>query len=104
MKKKKNLTAALSETPVVQALQAAGEDISDRAEPKVSLRPDRANKTNITGYFDKPVKWELQDLATDRSRIVGRKVTVQELLSEALNDLFKKYGKPEIAGAAGKRT
>ena len=100
--KKKSLTAALTETPVEQALQAAGEDISDRAVPKVSVRPDRANKTNITGYFDKPVKWELQDLATDRSRIVGRKVTVQELLSEALNDLFKKYGKPEIASGVGK--
>ena len=29
---------------------------------------------------------------------LGRKVTTQELLAEALNDLFKKYGKPE-AGA-----
>ncbi|MCL4189420.1 MAG: hypothetical protein KJZ85_17610 [Rhodobacteraceae bacterium] len=54
-------------------------------------------KTNVTGYFDKPVKWELQELATERSRMLGRKVTVQKLLAEALNDLFKKYGRPEIA-------
>jgi hypothetical protein len=42
------------------------------------------------------VKWELQDLATERSRALGRKVTTQELLGEALNDLFKKHGKAEI--------
>jgi hypothetical protein len=68
-----------------------------RAKPSAAPRPDRAGKTNITGYFDKPVKWELQELATERSRVLARKVTVQELLAEALNDLFKKYGRPEIA-------
>ena len=102
--KKKSLTAALAESPADQMMEAASGDIPDRAAAKASVRPDRANKTNITGYFDKPVKWELQDLATDRSRTIGRKVTVQELLSEALNDLFKKYGKPEIAGGAGQHT
>ena len=55
---------------------------------------------NVTGYFDKPVKWELRDLATDRSGTMSRKVTVLELLSEALNDLFKKYGKSGLAGDA----
>ena len=43
------------------------------------------------------MKWELQDLTSESSRALGRKVTVQELLAEALNDLLKKYGKPEIA-------
>ena len=51
---------------------------------------------NITGYYDMPVKWELQDLATERSRRLGRKVTLQDLLAEAINDLFKKYGKAEV--------
>lgn len=54
-----------------------------------SARPDRDGKANITGYFDKHVKWELQILATERSRALGRKVTAQELLAQALNDLFK---------------
>ncbi len=95
MTKKKSLTAALSEKPADAPIEhrpaPAGQVYPETA------RPDRAGKTNITGYFDKPVKWELQDLATERSRALGRKVTAQELLAEALNDLFKKYGKPEIA-------
>ena len=60
-------------------------------------QPDRSGKTNVTDYFDKPVKWELQELATERSRALGRKITTQDLLAEALNDLFNKYGKPEVA-------
>ena len=96
MTKKTSLTAALCEAPEPIELEekpAAEPAARARTEP----RPDRAGKTNITGYFDKPVKWELQDLATERSRVLGRKVTAQELLAEALNDLFKKYGKAEIA-------
>lgn len=102
--RKKSLTAALAEPPVGQASEIADLSEMGSTPSKTPVRPDRANKTNITGYFDKPVKWELQDLATARSRAMGRKVTVQELLSEALNDLFKKYGKPEIAGGAGRST
>lgn len=92
--KKTSLTAALSEKPA----DAPAEHSPTRPEraSAETPRPDRAGKTNITGYFDKPVKWELQDLATERSRALGRKVTTQELLGEALNDLFKKYGKAEI--------
>lgn len=95
MEKKKNLTAALSEPPAEHA--AARPALAARA---TQYRPDRENKTNITGYFDLPVKWELQDLATERSRRLSRKVNLQDLLTEALNDLFKKYGKAEIATAA----
>lgn len=92
--KKKSLTDALSESPAeavppLPALRAQG--------PISAARPGRVAKTNVTGYFDKPVKWELQELATERSRTLGRKITTQELLAEALNDLFKKYGKPELA-------
>ena len=99
MEKKKSLTAALAETPAQEpATEAAPQaETARRAPSAAALRPDRAGKTNITGYFEKPVKWELQDLATERSRKLARKVTTQELLAEALNDLFKKYGKAEIA-------
>lgn len=98
MTKKTSLTAALSEPPVSAAIDDAPKT-EDPAPRRSAARPDRAGKTNITGYFDKPVKWELQDLATERSRALGRKVTAQELLAEALNDLFKKYGKPEIVSS-----
>jgi hypothetical protein len=95
-KKKTSLTAALSDAPATAIPNSgdAGETRSAKAAPEP--RPDRAGKTNITGYFDKPVKWELQELATERSRALARKVTAQELLAEALNDLFKKYGRPEL--------
>ena len=101
MAKKKTLTAALAETPAQEPITETAPQ-AETAPHAAAPRPDRAGKTNITGYFDKPVKWELQDLATERSRSLGRKVTAQELLAEALNDLFKKHGKAEIA-TAGKR-
>lgn len=96
MSKKKSLTAALSEAPAPSEIPPSEEAPPVRARAAAPRRPDRAGKTNVTGYFDKPVKWELQDLATERSRVLGRKITVQELLAEAINDLFKKYGKPEL--------
>jgi hypothetical protein len=92
MAKKTSLTAALSDPAPEQPAQRTAPP--SRVAP---VRPDRENKTNITGYYDMPVKWELQDLATERSRRLGRKVTLQDLLAEAINDLFKKYGKAEIA-------
>ena len=96
MTKKTNLTAALSDRSAEPEIQSQPTSV-DRSGVSAPPRPDRAGKTNITGYFDMPVKWELQDLATERSRALGRKVTAQELLAEALNELFKKYGKAEIA-------
>lgn len=94
MDKKKSLTAALADPPAAEtpALPPARKE-----GPISAARPGRATKTNITGYFDRPVKWELQELATERSRVTGQRVTTQELLAEALNDLFKKYGKAEVA-------
>lgn len=98
MTRKTSLTDALSRRSEDTEIEVVSrhEEAETLKRPVKASRPDRANKTNITGYFDKPVKWELQELATERSRSQGRRVTVQELLSEALNDLFKKYGKPEI--------
>jgi hypothetical protein len=54
-------------------------------------RPGRAHKSNVTGYFPPAVKKQLRMLAAERE------TTIQALLAEALNDLFAKYGKPEIA-------
>src|SRR3712207_7144733 len=36
-------------------------------------------------------------LFRSRSRKLGRKVTLQEIMAEAYNDLFKKYGRAELA-------
>ena len=59
--------------------------------------PSRTGQTNISGWFDMPVKLKLDELRIARQRALGRRVTQQELLSEAFNDLFKKYGLPEMA-------
>jgi len=52
----------------------------------------RGNGTKqIAAHFPAEVAWQLRELAVDR------RTTVQALLGEALNDLFQKHGKPEIA-------
>ena len=53
-------------------------------------RPSREGKSNVTGYFDPTVKRQLRILAAERD------TTIQALLGEALNDLFAKYGRPEV--------
>jgi hypothetical protein len=53
-------------------------------------RPGRAKMANVTGYFPPAVKKQLRILAAEHE------TTIQRLLAEALNDLFAKYGKPEI--------
>jgi hypothetical protein len=55
------------------------------------FRPGRAGKSNVTGYFPQEVKRQLRLISAEHDK------TIQKLLAEALNDLFAKYGKPEIA-------
>lgn len=63
--------------------------ITDRRGPH--FRPGRAGKRNVTGYFPPEVKRQLRLLAAEQD------TTIQNLLATALNDLFAKHGKPEIA-------
>ena len=51
----------------------------------------RVGTRQIAAHFPEDVAWQLRGLA------VERKTTVQNLLAEALNDLFAKHGKPELA-------
>lgn len=53
--------------------------------------PSRIGKKTIAGHFDPAVSRQLRALGLEHDR------TVQDLLSEALNGLFEKYGKPPIA-------
>jgi hypothetical protein len=57
----------------------------------VAVQPGRAGKKIIIGYFSPECRKQVKQLALDRD------TTQQELLAEALNDLFTKYGKPTIA-------
>jgi hypothetical protein len=53
--------------------------------------PSRAGKKPITGFFDPEVSRQIKKVALDQDK------TMQELLQEALNDLFRKYDLPPIA-------
>jgi hypothetical protein len=57
----------------------------------ISSPPSRQGKKALTGYFDPDVIKQLKVLAAAEEK------TMQALMSEALNELFKKYGRPHIA-------
>ena len=62
---------------------------------ETAVPPSRAGKRQVAAYFPVPVQRQLKLLTIEKD------TTVQGLLAEALNDLFAKYGKPEIAPTAG---
>ena len=62
------------------------EEVASRAMPRT-----RVGTKQIAAHFPEDVAWQLRALAVDR------KTTVQNLMAEALNDLFAKYGRPELA-------
>ncbi len=59
--------------------------------PKPVGQGTRAGTSPITVHFPKQVRNQLKILAVNNS------TTMQNLVAEAFNDLFAKYGKPEIA-------
>jgi hypothetical protein len=65
--------------------------VDQSPERGAHYRPGREGKSNVTGYFPPAVKKQLRLLAAEHE------TTIQALLAEALNDLFAKNGKPEIA-------
>lgn len=95
----KNRKGSLAET---LAKSAKGHDAAPEAAPAPAARsigassehakPGRIGKVNITGYFDPAVKKSIRLIqAHDPER------TVQDLLAEALNDLFAKHNVPQTA-------
>lgn len=53
----------------------------------------RRGTRQIAAHFPEEVAWQLRELA------VERRTSIQSLLGEALNEVFRKYGKPELAPA-----
>ena len=96
MAKRPDLRQALkprTEVPVAAPQPAPQQDNASASAPAPKspyFRPSREGKANVTGYFPPAVKKQLRILAADRD------TTIQDLLAEALNDLFAKHGKPEI--------
>jgi hypothetical protein len=54
-------------------------------------QPSRQGTKTVAGHFPTTVSKQLKQLALDKDS------NVQELLREALNDLFRKYGKQPLA-------
>lgn len=79
--------------PVIEAVSTSPKQVKSGAEQE-SHPPSRAGKRQVAAYFPVPVQRQLKLLTVEND------TTVQNLLAEALNDLFAKYGKPEIAPPA----
>jgi hypothetical protein len=72
------------------ATSAASEDASSAGS---LLQPSRRGKVAITHWVDPAVRKQVAQLALDHDK------SQAELVSEALNMLFEKYGKSPIAAA-----
>jgi hypothetical protein len=59
--------------------------------PVRAIAPSRQGKRQIGGHFDALVAKQLRLLAAERE------LSIQDLLEEALNDLFRKYDKSAVA-------
>jgi hypothetical protein len=57
---------------------------------RAPVKPGRVGKRNLTGYFPPEVVKQFKQLALDRD------TTVQNLLGEALDEIFAKYRMPQI--------
>lgn len=95
--KRASLSAALQNFSAVPATGNPAPAVQAAAEGAASAgirwaRPaSRVGKKTVAGHFDPAVSKQLRQIGIDRDR------SAQDLLREALNDLFTKYGKPPIA-------
>ena len=100
MSKKPSLAAALQTydrapaavAPPPRAARLQRQRHKGREEATASTQaPSRTGKKALIGYFDPSVSKQLKQIALDRDG------TIQDLLTEALNDFFQKLKKPTIA-------
>lgn len=105
IKQKPDLAAALADvtggtrsrnTPLRVSKPVAVRDKGTQAktgegrESAPASQPSRQGTAPITGHFPKQVRDQLKILAVEQS------TTLSNLMAEAYNDLFAKYGKPEM--------
>ena len=92
MNNKANLTELLAESG--GSARHRKEVIRQPATPAnttASAQQGRAGTSPITVHFPKQVRDQLKILAVQKNK------TLHSLVAEGFNDLFAKYGKPEIA-------
>ena len=83
-----------------QGTQAPAAAPPKPAKPAKPAPGSRNGRVNIAGWFPANVKFQLEELRLERSRKAGRMISLQDMQAEAYNDLFKKYGRPELAPVA----
>lgn len=92
-----------TESSLADALKPLDRGVSPRpprqeakpARPRGGVHPvarTRVGKRAVTAYFDRAVSQQLKQILIDQDR-----ESIQELMREAVNDLFIKHGKPPIA-------
>lgn len=94
MSKRPNLAAVAAAAGSTRHVPGVATAAAAVAPPEATGRiapRTRVGTKQVAAHFPEDVAWQLRALAVDR------KTTVQNLMAEALNDLFAKYGKPEIA-------
>lgn len=77
--------------PALQRHKAKEGREGEKAAALSTQAPSRTGKKALIGYFDPSVSKQLKQIALDRDG------TIQDLLTEALNDFFQKLKKPTIA-------
>jgi len=82
-KQKPDLAAALRQ-PTIRGRSQAPE------APRANQQKDRIGKESITLFYPSEVKRQLLSMKLESRR------TLHQIVGEALNDLFAKYGRPEI--------
>jgi hypothetical protein len=94
--------AGLSGVPSTTAKRESPAGVRTTADgtprPKTADRTYREGRYLIAGYFDASVKSSLRQI-----QVTHLKKTVQELLEEALNDLFAKYNVQQVPPRASMR-
>jgi hypothetical protein len=92
MKKAGPLASALSRSgATVAAVAVAPEEPAPMFPVRKAPQPSREGTAPITVHLPKAVRKQLKALAVDQER------TVEDMVAEALNLLFVKYRKAEIA-------
>lgn len=97
-KEKPNLASLLTKPEETASPTPVSTQPKARIKPPTKVQKNgRDGQTSIQGWYPNAVKYTLEELRLKRSKELGRKVTSQELMGEAFNELFKKYGFPETA-------
>ena len=89
--KKPNLASALADAGGSTRRKPPAPTPERTGEHKTHQQPSRQGTRPITAHFPKQVRDQLKILA------IRQNTTLHNLLAEAFNDLFAKYGLPEIA-------